>query len=229
MALWLNHVAIAAPRNGTTTHTVDPSGGSVVVGTSFTPTAGRLLVCVVEGSVTSTTPSGWTLPSGGSAINNTGLYVFTKTAAGADTVTSTHNGSNYAVVFHFFEFAAGSTFVGSQSATGVNGTSGTGPSLTGLTGTNLLFGVYAAGVASGSGAAVSWSAGVELIDTQVASAATDGYSYSLTYLEDSVLTSWNGGTHTTTHPTAAERLTFGVKVSASAPAAIPTLVMATHR
>ena len=112
MVSWLNHAAIEAPRNGTTTHTVTPSAGTAVAGTTFfTPTAGRLLVCLAEGSVTSTTPSGWTLPTGGSAINNTGLYVWYKTAAGNDSLTTTHNGSNYDVIFDFYEFPSGTNAI----------------------------------------------------------------------------------------------------------------------
>ena len=137
MALWLNHVAIAAPRNTLPTHTVDPNGGTVVTGTNFTPTAGRFLLVVVEGSVTSTTPTpGWTLEA--SAINNTGLYCWTRTAAGSDTLSTTHNGSDYPVLFHWFEFAAGSTWVGDVSATAVAHGAGANPNLTGLTGTNLV-------------------------------------------------------------------------------------------
>src|SRR6478735_9379450 len=109
MAKWINHVAINTPRNATTTHTVDPSTGTAANGTLFTPTAGNLLVCLVEGAVTSTTPTGWTLPTGGSAVNNTGHYVWYRTAAGGDTFTTTHNGSNYPVLFDFYEFASGST------------------------------------------------------------------------------------------------------------------------
>jgi len=44
MATFTNHVTIHAPANGTTSHTVDPSSGTVGNGSLFTPTAGRLLV-----------------------------------------------------------------------------------------------------------------------------------------------------------------------------------------
>ena len=94
MVQWVNRSLTQAPRNGTTSHTV-----------SFTPaTAGNLLVCVVEGAVTSTTPTGWTLPTGGSAINNTGLYVWYKTATAAEaSLTTTHNGSNYPAGFVIYD------------------------------------------------------------------------------------------------------------------------------
>ena len=49
MALWLNHVAIATPRNTLTTHTVNPASDTAVAGTNFTPTAGRFLLLVIDG------------------------------------------------------------------------------------------------------------------------------------------------------------------------------------
>ena len=58
MVAWVNRAVFQAPRNGTTSHTIDPSSTvGLVVGAAFTPTAGRLLVVVVEGAVTSSTPS----------------------------------------------------------------------------------------------------------------------------------------------------------------------------
>lgn len=226
MATWLNHVAIAAPRNATTTHTVSPSAGTVAtqttggaaIGALFTPTAGNLLICVATAGVTSTTPTGWTLPTNGSAINNTGLYAWTKTAAGADSLTTTHNASNYPVVFHFFEFAAGSTFVGSASAINVaNG--GAGPVLTGLTGTNHLF--FAA--SQGGTAVETWVWGVstggtgsEIADTGLAKVGTDGYNYSLAVSADSALTSASS-TATSTSTVVQERLTFAVKIGGVTP------------
>lgn len=189
MATWLNHVAIAAPRNGTTTHTVDPSSGTVVSGSLFTPTAGRLLVVSVEGAVTSTTPAGWTLPSGGSAVNFTGLYVWYRTAAGGDTFSTTHNTANYPVVFDIYEFPAGSTFSGAAGSTGV-ASGGAGPSVGSLTGTNMIMGTVGnEAFSTSSTGTVTWASGVEAIDTLVVLATTSGYLYSLTYLEDSVLTS----------------------------------------
>jgi len=209
-------VAISAPRNATATHTVDPSTGTVATGTLFTPTAGNLLVCVVEGAVTSTTPSGWTLPAGGSAINTTGLYVWYRTAAGGDSFTTTHNGSDYPVIFDFYEFPAGSTFGTSTAATGVSQAGGAGPTLSGLTGTNLL--CAAAGQdAPGNWGTMTWSSGVEATDFGVNFGATDGYSYSLAYLEDSVLTSWSSAATCVNPAPNVERLVFSVAVSAGAP------------
>lgn len=123
----LNHVAITATSSGTTS-SVSPSSGSVSAGTLFTPTAGRLLVCVVGSTTTSTTPNGWTLPTDGAAVAAAGLYVFYKTAAGNDSLTTTHGQSNIPVAFHFMEFDSDSTFVDTASATAVSWNAGNGPS-----------------------------------------------------------------------------------------------------
>lgn len=228
MALWLNHAAIAAARNGTATHTVNPaSTGTVVAGSAFTPTAGRLLVCAVEGAVTTTgtagggggtAPTGWTLPTGGSAVNNTGLYVFHKNAAGSDTLVGEHNGSNYPCMFHFFEFPAGSTFVSSVSGTALSDNTAN-PNLTGLTGTNLAMAAKARGNPTDpitiSGA---WSGATELIDyDEPYGSSTDGYWYSLAYSEDYAGASFQP-TCTVTQTaggTSYEALTWAVNVAAS--------------
>lgn len=227
MASWVNRVVIAAPRNGTSSHTVDPSSATnVVAGAAFTPTAGRLLVVIVEGSVTSTTPSGWTLPTSGSAVNNTGLYVWYRTAAGGDTFTTTHNGSNYPLVFEVLEFAAGSTFVKSAAATGVSYTGGAGPTLSGLTGTNDLIAVAGQGLSNSVTETVSWSAGTKTSQVSVPNVSTDGYTYSTSVLTDSTLTSWSsaatfsgdGGFGFT-----AERLVFAVNGAAGSSSDAGTL------
>ena len=189
MSQWLNHVTIAGPRNGTTTHTVTPSAGTVVAGSAFTPTAGRMLVCVAEGAVTSTTPTGFTL--GGSAVNNSGLYVrYDLSAAGGDTITTTHNASNYPVVFDWYEFPASTTWSGAVSATGVSTTGGAGPTLSSLTGTNQIY--AAVGQATPSIThTITWSAGTDIADTSVAFSSTDGYTYSCAELVDSTASSWS--------------------------------------
>jgi hypothetical protein len=210
MATHLNHVAIAAPRNGTTTHTVSPSSGTVVAGTAFTPTAGRLLVCVVEGAVTSSTPSGWTLPSGGSAINYTGLYVWHRTAAGSDSLTTTHNSSNYPVVFHFLEFAAGSTFGVAAAATSVAVAGGAGPSLSGLSGAPWVAAVLGQALALAASHSVTWHAGTELADTSEPASGTDGYIYGLTYAADYATATWSAVADSSHSTGTVERLVFSV-------------------
>lgn len=218
MASWVNRVVVAAPRNGTTTHTIDPSSATNVVdGAAFTPTAGRLLVVIVEGSVTSTTPTGWTLPTGGSAVNNTGLYVWYRTAAGGDTFTTTHNGSNYPVAFEVLEFSSGSAFVKSVAATGVAYTGGAGPTLSGLTGTNDLIAVAAQGLSVATTETVTWSAGTKTTQVSVGSSGTDGYTYSTSVLTDSALTSWSSAATFSSDggfAFTAERLVFAVNGAA---------------
>ena len=52
-------------------------------------------------------------------------------------LTVNHNSSNRPVVFHFFEFPAGTTFVAAATAISLTPT-GANPNLTGLTGTNTV-------------------------------------------------------------------------------------------
>src|SRR6478752_3702729 len=100
MSSWVNRTVLSGSSvdpNGTTSHTC----------TFTAATSGNFLVAVVAGGVTSTTPSGWTLVT--SAINNAGLYVFTKTASASESsFTTTHNGSNYPILGVVYEFYAGS-------------------------------------------------------------------------------------------------------------------------
>lgn len=194
MARWLNRVTIAAPRNGTTTHSVDPSSASNVVdGINFAPTTGRLLVCFAAGAVTSTTPSGWTLPTGGSAVSATGLYVWYRIAAGGDTFSTTHGGSDYPVVFDIYEFLEASTLLGSAAQADVAETGGAGPTLSGLAGTHLDFGVVCQNAGDSTNPLTcNWDMGTRQVVWSAlrgGSGPTDGYVYSLTYVEDSATSS----------------------------------------
>ena len=227
MADWVNHAAVAGARNGTADHTVDATGtgGTVVDGAGFTPTAGRFLLCVVEGAVTSTTPTGWILPTNGSAVSATGLYVFYRVSASgtsADQIATTHNGSNFPAMFDFYEFPASSSFVASVSATGV-GNGGAGPNLTGLTGTNWIAGAIGSAT-SGGISTTTWSAGTEEVDVSIATAATDGYTYSLAYSDDDVSSSAQWAATLALEFVAAERLMFAVNVAT--PAVAPGIVIA---
>lgn len=231
---WLNHVAIATPRNGTTSHTASPSTGTVASGTLFTPTAGNLLVCIVEGAVTSTTPTGWTLPAGGSAINQSGFYVFYRTAAGSDTFTTTHNVSNYPVLFHFIEWDSTFSFAGAASATNTAQGAST-PTLTGLTGTNEVCYLFAQGNPNTTGTyTTTWGAGpTEIVDTfDNRVAPTDGYVYSMAYNAaiSTATTSASATSTNTANFTSPERITFAVKSSGGvAPPALPIIVLAPRR
>lgn len=209
----INHVAIAAPRNGTTTHTVGPSSGAVVAGTVFTPTAGNLLLCVANGSVTSTTPSTWTLPSGGSAINNSGLYLWYKTAAGGDSFTITHNASNYPELLEFFEYAAGATFLGCAAATNVAVAGGAGPSLGSLTGTYDAYGTLGYAHAGTNAISVNWASGTEILDASaILASSTDGYLCSTTQVLGRTGASWSvAATGVGTFTSTVERLSWAVR------------------
>lgn len=209
MATFTNHVTLHGTANGTTSHTVNPASGTVLAGSAFTPTAGRLLVVIAYGSVTSTTPSGWTLEA--SAINSGGLYIWSRTAAGSDTFSTTHNGSNYECIFTILEFPAGSTYFSDITATNTTDT-GANPNLTGLTGTKWVAGAKALNTnAATSG--VWTSPVVELCDSSQVSAPTDGCWLSVGYVEDSVAASFqptctrSGGVGTS------ESATFAVTVA----------------
>lgn len=182
---WLNHVTIAAPANGTNSHTIDPSSGVVVAGESFTPTAGTLLIVLVSGSVTSSTPAGWTLAA--QAVNNSGLYLWRRIAAGGDTFTTTHNGTNFPVAFDIYEFPEDTVFIGANAAGNISATSGDpGPTLTGLTAdANMRMAVASQSWSSGPEPTFTWSGGTEAADTNADwTGAISGYGYSLAYIED---------------------------------------------
>lgn len=225
MADWLNHAAIAAPRNGTTSHTaVTPSTGTVVAGSAFTPTAGRFLACFCGGAVTSgsntsvptAAPTGWTGPTNNQAVNNGGLYFWYKTAAGSDTVTALHNGSNYPAVFDFYEFPAGTTFNKAVAATGV-ALNGAGPTLSAIGSQPNWLAAVAHQATSNVAGSIGWSAGTELVDTSVGFATTDGYIYGLSALDSSALTSWaSTATVATSSGNTIERLVVALSVPAPA-------------
>src|SRR5690242_5458517 len=97
MSDYVNRVTLALPRNGTANHVTNAAnttgGGTVVDGTPFTPTSGRLLVAIAEGAITSGTgtsvptapPANWTGPTGNQGVNNSGLYVWYRTANATST------------------------------------------------------------------------------------------------------------------------------------------------
>lgn len=217
MPQWLNYVYIIGPANGTSSHTIDPASSTgAVAGTPFSPTTGRLLVVIAEGPVTSSTPSGWTLPTSGSAVQNSALYVWHKTAAGADTLTTNHNASNYRVGFAVFEFAAGSTFAGSASSVG-QASSASNPALTGLTDSNQVFGAagWVDNIEGGTTGSATWDgSNVELIDRNTdrdSGTGNAGFWLGVCYQEDYSSASYTP-TPTITAPASgdSERLTFAV-------------------
>lgn len=222
MSDWLNHAAVATPRNATTTHTLDATGtgGTVVSGAGFTPTSGRLLVCFANGGVTSTTPTGWTLPTNGSAINNEGFYVWWRSASGtsADQIATTHNAADYPVMFDFYEFPSGSTFVKSASAIAV-ASGGAGPTASTLTGTNWTAGALGADINGAGLGTVTWNLGTEIVDYVTGNVgATHGYHYGLTETNGNTATSAAYSATITSSIPSAERLVVAVSVAAGAAA-----------
>lgn len=214
MSSWLNRVVIAAPRNTTAAHTIDPASGTVVSGAAFTPTAGRLLVCLLEGAVTSTTPSGWDLEA--EAVFYTGLYCWSRTAVGSDTISTTHNGSNYPVVAEFIEFPAGTTLDQVVAATEVSGDGGAGPALVDLpAGTRTVIAAAGQVVAASTVPTWTWAAGTELVDTGAAFSATDGYSYSSTVVEGSTATDLSIAATSTDTTNPVERIILALTVPAT--------------
>lgn len=219
MATFTNHVTLHGTANGTTSHTVDPSSGTVLAGSTFTPTAGRLLVVITYGSVTSTTPSGWTLEA--SAVNSGGLYIWSRTAAGGDTFSTTHNGSNYEVAFTILEFPSGSTWVNDVVATSTTA-SGANPNLTGLTGTNWVGG--AKGLNTNAAVSGAWTSPVvELSDANQTAAVTDGFWLTVGYVEDHATSSFQPTCTRTGGAGSSESATFAVNVATSGSAITGTL------
>lgn len=159
---WLNFASGTAPRNGTTSHTIN---------FGFTSTSGSLLVVIVHGAVTHTA-SGWTEQAQPVATGE--LSLFTKTSTGDSSITVTHNGSNYPVNWVVYEFPAGSTQTGIDSTTGSNDTM---PGLTGLPGAEQVV-IAALGrvtIGAETGASISPSAPwVEDADLFSAASGTDG-------------------------------------------------------
>ena len=190
MTKWGNFVLLAAPRNGTAVHTANPTTGTVVAGSLFTPTVGNQLYCISAGAVVSPSGSGWTQVT--VASNFGSLSVHTKVAQATNDFTTTHDGSNYPCAFAFFEFGAGTTVVKATQTQNINATTFSVPALTALTPPNLTIGIVDQVNPSTTGAtsSVLWSVGTELYDTSTPNvSSTDGYTTSLAYVEDDTATS----------------------------------------
>jgi fibronectin-binding autotransporter adhesin len=159
---WLNKISGTAPRNGTTSHTIN---------FGFTSTSGSYLACFIHGAVTNTA-SGWTKQAGPVATGECALL--TKTSTGDSSITVTHNGSNYAVHYVIYEFPAGTTLTGIDSTTGSNDTM---IGLSGLPGSEqvVIGAVGRVAIGSETGASATWTAPwVEDGDLFVAASGTDG-------------------------------------------------------
>lgn len=170
-------------RTVLTGSSVDPNGTNSHTCT-FTPaSSGNFLVAIVAGSVTCTTPAGWSLLV--SAVGYTGLYVFTKIASGSESsFTTIHNDSNYAIRGIVYEFPAGTTVINSNSqANVVGGGAISGPHLAGLTGTYVAFAARSHGLdLPGSTIDVMWTTpGTEDYEEYVGAGGEQGIGLSIAY------------------------------------------------
>jgi hypothetical protein len=206
VAKWVNRTQVAGTEGGNTTATY-----------TFTqPAAGNLLLAVVYGAVTSTTPAGWTLVQ--SAVNNGGLYVFSlASAVGTETsFQSTHNGDgNYPTVAVIYEFPNGTSITTSAAGTNLNSIDPALPTVSGLSGTHLLQ-TFCGEVISSSSAPASFSSWSDsaVEDTDTGVVGPSGYSLGSAYLEDSALASWSPTAHVIDVGASAEGVTVALSVPA---------------
>lgn len=193
----VNTVTVVTTAASTTGRVSDPaSGGTVLAGTRFTPTAGRLLLCVGSGAVNQTLPSGspWTLPTNGDAVSNGGHFLFTKTAAGGgnDSLTFNSNGTGAWPTIHtFLEFVSGVSLLGVAKATGV-ASGGTGPVLAMAAGTKSVY-AGANGIIGGTSGSITftWDQGVEVVDVSTPSpdGSIQGSGLGINLVQDTTSTS----------------------------------------
>lgn len=139
----------AAPRNGTSSHTIN---------FGFTPAANTLLVVVVHGPGTHSTPStGWV-----ERLSTTGtgeLAVYTKFAVGDESsIVVDHSLSNIPLNWIAYAFPVGSGWV---AWTGSSPTTDTWPSLSGMPATDkVILAIRARVITSTTGATdIAWGSG----------------------------------------------------------------------
>ena len=193
MSQWVNRTVLSGSSidaNGTASHTC----------TFTAATSGNMLVAVVAGAVTFTTPSGWTL--GVVQVGDTGLYMFYKTASsGESSFSTTHNGSNYPIKGVVYEFAAGSSYIDGNNTAGMayNATAN-GPQVTGLTGTYTRFAARSGAIASPSATSnCAWTLpGVEDYDDYVVAGSTDGVLLTIAYDDSQTGSSFNPSSNIST-------------------------------
>jgi hypothetical protein len=123
---WVNRSVLSGSsvsQNGTTSHTC----------TFTAATSGSLLVAVVAGSVTCSTPTGWTLVQ--NAILDASVCVFSKTASASESsFTTNHNASNYPIQGVVYEFPSSSSIIGTAGSANL-GYTDPGPSFSGSSNT----------------------------------------------------------------------------------------------
>lgn len=213
MPSWVNRTVLSGASvaaNGTASHTC-----------TFTPAAsGNFLIAMVAGGVTFTTPTGWTLVK--SAINNAGLYVFSKTASASESsFSTTHNGSGWAIEGVVYEFYAGSTVFGTpNNATNqALNTAVTGPAIVGITGTQTGFAVRSlnTGTAASGTASCTWTTpSTKDYDAYTpGNGTTDGIELTIAYVDGFTASTLNPSSNlaTTTGGVSSEAITFLLTVT----------------
>ncbi len=216
MSYWVNRTVLSGSSvdpNGTNSHTC-----------SFTAaTSGNLLVAVVAGSVTSTTPTGWTLVK--SVVDSTGVYVFSKTAgSGESSFSTTHNASDYPIRGVVYEFPSTMFVFGAAGSASSNSATATGPNCTGLTGTYLRFAVRSWGMsATNSTASASWTLPTvkDYDDYTPDTGSVDGIGLSIAYdgnVTGSSFTPSSTYTVANTAIGASQDISFAVSISGYIPA-----------
>lgn len=210
MSSWVNRTILSGSstdRNGTNSHTC-----------TFTPaTSGNLLVAIVAGGVTFTTPIGWTRSV--FAVNFSGIYSFTKTASeGESSFTTTHNGSDYPILGVVYEFYAGSSLLSTSNTTGqARNTTVTGPQVTGLSSMYTQFAArsWCLGTGSSSGSCTWTLPSIEDYDDFTSPASTDGIVLSIAYDDRQTASSFNpSSTLTTDDNKAGEGIAFALSITA---------------
>lgn len=185
MSSWVNRTVLSGSStaaNGTNAHTCTFTAAS----------SGNFLVAIVAGAVTFTTPTGWTLLQ--SAVGGSGLYVFTKTAsAGESSFTTTHNGTNYAILGIVYEFYTGTAANGTAGTNNAVAATATSPSATGLTGTYTRIATRSWTISTGytSGATTWRTPTVEDYDAYIPSGSQDGVTLSVAYDDGATGTSFS--------------------------------------
>jgi len=208
MPTWVNRTVLSGSSvdpNGTNSHTC-----------SFTAaTSGNLLVAVVAGSVTFTTPSGWTLLE--SSVIYSALYVFYKTASASESsFSTTHNGSDFPIRGVIYEFAAGSTIIGTTGKDDTGPAGLDGPICTGLDGNYTRFAARAWNLTStNSTGSVSWGLPtIEDYDVYTPdTGSANGIALSIAYDSESTGPSFTpSSTYTVTNTVAAssQNISFAV-------------------
>lgn len=206
---WISRTVLSGSSiaaNGTSSHTC----------TFTTASAGNLLVAVMGGGVTFTTPTGWTLVT--SAVNSGGLYVFTKTASGSESsFSTTHNASDAAIKGVVYEFFAGSAVLGtagSQINIDPNAVR-TGPDTTGLSGTYTRFAARTQIVTSADNVpSTAWTVpSVKDYDAYVPQGSATGISLTIAFDDGVTGSSFTPSANTTSSiGTGLEGVSFAVSV-----------------